>query len=142
VWSVTSWGELRRDALACDAWAFERPGAAADEAPVPYVTQRLQGRRGPVVAVSDYMRSVQEQIRPWVPGGDYTALGTDGFGLSDTRAATRRHFRVDGPSTAYAALRRLAALGEVDADAPKRAYDLWRIDDPSAGTSGSAGGDA
>ncbi|ROP45776.1 pyruvate dehydrogenase (acetyl-transferring), homodimeric type [Pseudokineococcus lusitanus] len=142
VWSVTSWGELRRDALACDAWAFERPGAAADEAPVPYVTQRLQGRRGPVVAVSDYMRSVQEQIRPWVPGGDYTALGTDGFGLSDTRAATRRHFRVDGPSTAYAALRRLAALGEVDADAPRRAYDLWRIDDASAGTSGSAGGDA
>jgi pyruvate dehydrogenase E1 component len=142
VWSVTSWGELRRDALACDAWAFERPGAAADEAPVPYVTQRLQGRRGPVVAVSDYMRSVQEQIRPWVPGGDYTALGTDGFGLSDTRAATRRHFRVDGPSTAYAALRRLAALGEVDADAPRRAYDLWKIDDASAGTSGSAGGDA
>ena len=62
--------------------------------------------------------------------------------LSDTRAATRRHFRVDGPSTAYAALRRLAALGEVDADAPKRAFEMWKIDDPRAGTSGSAGGDA
>lgn len=142
VWSVTSWNELRRDGLACDAWAFEHPGADASEAPVPYVTQRLKDTSGPVVAVSDFMKAVQDQIRPWVPG-DYTALGTDGFGLSDTRPAARRHFRVDGPSVAYQALARLAARGEVDADAPRQAYEKYRIDDVTAGTSGSlAGGDA
>ncbi|MEJ5915364.1 pyruvate dehydrogenase (acetyl-transferring), homodimeric type [Pseudokineococcus sp. 1T1Z-3] len=141
VWSVTSWGELRRDGLACDQWVYDNPGASADEAPVPYLTKKLRGFEGPVVAVSDYMKSVQEQIRPWVDG-DYTVLGTDGFGLSDTRPAVRRHFHVDGPSMAYQALVRLAARGEVDADVPAKAYSTWQLDDPRAGTSGSAGGDA
>ena len=63
---------------------------------MPFVTQRLSGAPGPVVAVSDYMRAVPDQIRAWVPS-DYATLGADGFGLSDTRPAARRHFHIDGP---------------------------------------------
>src|SRR3954465_5386725 len=77
VWSVTSWSELRRDGLRCDEQAFVQPGSSMNsEGPVPYVTQRLANAPGPVIAVSDYMRQVQDQIRPWVPG-DYASLGTD-----------------------------------------------------------------
>lgn len=138
VWSVTSWNELRRDGLACDEWAFDHPG---EQAPVPFLAQRLQGREGPVVAVSDYMRAVPDQVRQYVPN-EYVSLGADGFGLSDTRPAVRRHFKIDGPSVAYQALRMLAARGQVPADAPAKAYELYRLDDVSAGTSGNAGGDA
>lgn len=138
VWSVTSWNELRRDGLAADAWAFDHPG---EEPPVPFLAQRLQGRDGPVVAVSDYMRAVPDQIRQFVPN-EYVSLGADGFGLSDTRPAVRRHFKIDGPSVAYQALRMLAARGQVPADAPAKAYELYRLDDVTAGTSGNAGGDA
>jgi len=91
--------------------------------------------------VSDWMRAVPDQIRQYVPQ-EYVSLGTDGFGLSDTRPATRRHFRVDGPSIAYQALRALAARGEVDADLPGKAYEQYRLDDVTAGTTGNAGGDA
>ena len=65
-----------------------------DDPRVPFVTRQLDGCPGPVVAVSDFMRAVQDQIPPWVPG-DFASLGTDGFGLSDTRGALRRHFKVD-----------------------------------------------
>ena len=110
VWSVTSWNELRRDGLRCDEAAFLHPEA---EAPVPWVTQQLSGRPGPVVAVSDYMRAVQDQIRQWVPGR-FASLGADGFGFSDTRPAARRFFHIDGPSMAVRALQSLAEGGEVD----------------------------
>lgn len=123
VWSVTSWGELRRDGLHCETQGFEHP---EEPAPVPFVTQRLGSAPGPVVAVSDYMRAVQDQIRPWVPQ-DFTALGTDGFGLSDTRPATRRHFRVDAQSIVTAVLRQLARRGEVDASAPAEALRRYGI---------------
>jgi pyruvate dehydrogenase E1 component len=138
VWSVTSWNELRRDGLACDAWAFEHPGEAA---PTPFVAQRLGDASGPVVAVSDYMRAVPDQIRQYVPQ-EFVSLGTDGFGLSDTRPAVRRHFHVDGPSIAYRALQALAARGEVDAGLPGKAYEQYRLNDVTAGTTGTAGGDA
>ncbi|MFP5335760.1 MAG: pyruvate dehydrogenase (acetyl-transferring), homodimeric type [Actinomycetes bacterium] len=138
VWSVTSWNELRRDGLACDRWAFDHPG---EDAPVPFVAQRLGDAPGPVVAVSDWMRAVPDQIRQYVPQ-EYVSLGTDGFGLSDTRPAARRHFRVDGPSIAYQALRTLAGRGEVDAGLPRKAYEQYRLDDVTAGTTGTAGGDA
>ena len=85
VWSATSWTELRRDAL--DAAAALLRG----EERVPYVRQALQGAEGPVLAVSDYMRQVPDQIAQWVEQ-DYSSLGADGFGLSDTRDAARRHF--------------------------------------------------
>ncbi|RBQ19802.1 pyruvate dehydrogenase (acetyl-transferring), homodimeric type [Spongiactinospora rosea] len=107
MWSVTSWSELRREAMECDAAALGAPGARRR---VPYVTQTLGQAAGPVVAVSDWMRAVPDQIRAWVPQ-EWTSLGTDGFGLSDTREAVRRHFRVDAPWIVVAAL---SALGKPD----------------------------
>lgn len=138
VWSVTSWNELRRDGLACDEQRFLHPG---EDNPVPWVTQKLQGRPGPVIAVSDYMRQVQDQILNWVPG-EFASLGADGFGFSDTRAAARRFFHIDGPSIVVRTLQQLAASGQVDPSWPARAAEQYRIDDVSAGASGSAGGDA
>ena len=138
VWSVTSWNELRRDGLDCDSWGFTHPG---DEVPTPYVAQALAGRDGPVVAVSDWMRAVPDQVRQFVPN-EFVSLGADGFGLSDTRAAARRHFHIDGPSVAYQVLRMLAARGEVDASLPGQAYERYRLDDVTAGTSGNAGGES
>jgi hypothetical protein len=85
---VTSWNELRRDGLAVDRHNLLHPDG---EQRTAYVTQRLQGRPGPVVAVSDWMRAVQDQISEWVPQ-EFTSLGTDGWGMSDTRGALRRHF--------------------------------------------------
>ena len=140
VWSVTSWTELRRDGLRCDERAFLQPGQAGG-APVPYVTRVLQDAPGPVVAVSDYMRQVPDQIAQWVPG-DYTSLGADGFGFSDTRAAARRFFAIDGPSVTARVLSRLAATGRLDAAVPAEAIERYRLHDVTAGTSGNAGGDA
>ena len=138
VWSVTSWNELRRDGLRCDEAAFLHPET---EAPVPWVTQKLSGRPGPVIAVSDYMRAVQDQIRQWVPG-DFASLGADGFGFSDTRPAARRFFHIDGPSMAVRALQALAARGEVDRSVPLEAARRYRLSDVTAGSSGNEGGDS
>ncbi|GAB3048279.1 pyruvate dehydrogenase (acetyl-transferring), homodimeric type [Intrasporangium mesophilum] len=138
VWSVTSWNELRRDGLAAD----EREFLAPDGPPiVPWVTQCLKDTEGPVVAVSDYMRAVQDQIEPWVPG-TFASLGADGFGFSDTRPAARRFFHIDGPSVAVRTLQLLAKDGKVDADVPAKAADKYRLDDVTAGTSGNAGGES
>jgi pyruvate dehydrogenase E1 component len=117
VWSVTSWTQLRRDALACEEHALLHPD---EEAGTPYVTQALEGAAGPFVAVSDWMRAVPDQISRWVPG-DYASLGTDGFGLSDTRGATRRYFHIDAESITTAVLTELARRGEVKAEAPAEA---------------------
>ncbi|MFI5755398.1 pyruvate dehydrogenase (acetyl-transferring), homodimeric type [Streptomyces sp. NPDC051569] len=106
VWSATSWGELRRDALEADEALLR------GEERVPYVTRALSGAPGPVLAVSDWMRQVPDQISQWVEQ-DYTSLGTDGFGLSDTREAARRYFGVDAQSIVVAALAQLARRGEV-----------------------------
>ncbi len=138
VWSVTSWGELRRDGLAADAQAFLHP---EQEQQVAYVTQRLQDAPGPVIAVSDYMRQVQDQIGPWVPG-DFAALGADGFGFSDTRPAARRFFHIDGPSIVVRALQMLAKRGEVDPSLAREAAERYRLLDVTAGTSGNAGGES
>ncbi|WP_456094051.1 pyruvate dehydrogenase (acetyl-transferring), homodimeric type [Nocardioides pini] len=104
VWSVTSWTQLRREALEVDDWNREHVGGLAK---VPYVTSRLRGRPGPVVAVSDWMRAVPDQIAPYVEA-TWSSLGTDGFGLSDTRSALRRHFHVDAPSIVVRVLQSLA----------------------------------
>ncbi|MEV7995132.1 pyruvate dehydrogenase (acetyl-transferring), homodimeric type [Streptomyces sp. NPDC086077] len=107
VWSATSWSELRRDALECDA-AWRRGGKR-----IPYVTRALAGAPGPVLAVSDWMRTVPDQISQWVPQ-EWHSLGTDGFGLSGTREAVRRHFGVDPHSIVVAALSALAHSGTID----------------------------
>ncbi|PZS10209.1 MAG: pyruvate dehydrogenase (acetyl-transferring), homodimeric type [Acidimicrobiales bacterium] len=111
VWSVTSWNELRRDAVAAEQAVLLRPDQPGR---TPYVTSKLAGATGPFVAVSDWMRLVPDQIARWVPG-DYTSLGTDGFGRSDTRAALRRFFHVDAESITVAVLRELVRRGEYPA---------------------------
>lgn len=138
VWSVTSWTELNRDGLAADEHNFLHPEA---ERRVPYLTQKLAGARGPFVAVSDYMRAVQEQIRPYVPG-QYATLGADGFGFSDTRPAARRFFKIDGPSVVVRTLQLLADRGEVDRSLPAQAIEKYRLHDVNAGTTGTAGGES
>ena len=138
VWSVTSWTELRREAEACDEINFLAP---SEEKAVPYVTRALMDRPGPVVATSDYMKELQDQIAPWIPG-DYSALGANGFGFSDTRQAARRFFHIDGPSMAVRALQMLAEQGKVDPQVPVAAAEQYRLLDVTAGASGNAGGDA
>jgi pyruvate dehydrogenase E1 component len=123
VWSATSWTELRREAIAADEWNLLHPEA---DQRVPYVTRVLDGQPGPIVAVSDFMRAVPDQIAQWVPG-DYTSLGTDGFGFSDTRAAARRFFHVDAASITLAVLTRLARLGEVKQEVLQRAIERYRL---------------
>jgi pyruvate dehydrogenase E1 component len=91
------------------------------------------------VAVSDFMRAVQDQIAPWVPG-DFASLGTDGFGLSDTRAALRRHFKVDAASITVKALSELARRGEIKRETVREAIDRYRIWDITAAPPAETGG--
>ena len=127
-WSVTSWNELARDAVDAEKWNLNHPG----ESPrTPYVTHKLKEAEGPIVAVSDYMRAVPNQIAKWVPS-DYHTLGTDGFGFADTRPAARRFFQVDAQSVVVQALAALAARGEVKPEVVQEAFDKYRIDDPTA----------
>jgi pyruvate dehydrogenase E1 component len=138
VWSVTSWTELRRDAVTVEEHNLLNPG---DQPRKPYVQQKLEGTEGPVIAVSDFMRAVPDLIARWVPN-DYTSLGTDGFGMSDTRHALRRHFHVDAESVAVATLRQLALRGKVPAHVPAEAAKKYAIDDVSAAPVGETGGDS
>jgi pyruvate dehydrogenase E1 component len=110
VWSVTSYKELRKQAHACRRWNMLHPNQRPK---VSYVEHILTGHEGPFIAASDNVRAVAEQINPWIPGGLY-ALGTDGFGRSETRANLRRHFEVDAQCIAVASLYRLAELGQFD----------------------------
>ena len=137
VWSVTSWNLLRRDGLAADEHTWLHP----DDPREAYLTTRLRDTSGPVVATTDYDHLVADQVRAWVPG-DYTTLGADGFGFSDTRAAARRHFKIDGPSVAVRVLHRLAVAGTVDPSVPVQAAERYRLDDVTAGTSGNPSGEA
>ncbi|OKI05126.1 pyruvate dehydrogenase (acetyl-transferring), homodimeric type [Streptomyces sp. CB02923] len=120
IWSAPSWTELRRDALECDAARLD------GEDRIPYVTRALAGAPGPVVAVSDWMRAVPDQIAPWVEQ-DWTSVGTDGFGLSDTREAARRHFGVDAQSVVVQALAALARRGDVKAETVKEAKERYGL---------------
>jgi pyruvate dehydrogenase E1 component len=138
IWSVTSWTELRRNGLARDEQRFLNPGTHVEPA---YVTTKLAGSEGPFLGVSDYMHAVPDSIRQWVPG-DYATLGADGFGFSDTRAAARRAFKIDGPSIVVRVLEQLVDRGQMDPSVPAAAIEKYRLHDVAAGTSGSAGGEA
>jgi pyruvate dehydrogenase E1 component len=138
IWSVTSWTELRRDGLKRDEYKFLHPNEQVGNA---YLTDKLAGSEGPFLGVSDYMHAVPDMIRNWVPG-DYATLGADGFGFSDTRAAARRFFKIDGPSIVVRVLEQLVAQGQMDPSAPQTAIDKYRLHDVNAGTSGNTGGDA
>jgi len=134
-WSATSWSELRREALACEEWNLLHPD---DEHRVPYVTQLLDGHGGPVVAVSDWMRAVPDQIARWVPA-PFSSLGTDGYGFSDTRAAARRFFHVDAESITLAVLSQLARRGEVKPEVLGQAIEKYRLDVPVSALFASEG---
>jgi pyruvate dehydrogenase E1 component len=110
VWSVTSYKELRKDAHACRRWNMLHPEQPKKKS---YVAEQFDGLKGPFVAASDNVRAVAEQIDPWVPGGLF-ALGTDGFGRSETRENLRRHFEVDAECVAIAALYRLAETDQIE----------------------------
>ena len=124
VWSATSWTELRRDALACDDWNLMHPGD--EQRRTPWVTRQLEGAAGPAVAVSDWIRAVPDQISPWVPT-DWSSLGTDGFGRSDTRPALRRFFHVDAETVTLATLTELARRGEVKAELLDQAMERYGL---------------
>ena len=138
VWSVTSWNNLRRDAMEAEEQTFLHPEQGRR---TPYITQCLADAPGPVVATTDYTRQVPDQIAQWVPG-DYASLGADGFGFSDTRAAARRFFHIDGPSMTVRALQMLVERGEVPEDWPAKAAEKYDLLNVNAGASGNAGGDA
>jgi len=121
VWSVTSYNELRREALKIERWNRLHP---AEPAKVPHVQQVLESAEGPIVAASDYMKIVHDQIAPWFPGR-FVSLGTDGFGRSENRTYLRKHFEIDAPAIAAAALSKLARDGKFDAKkAAKALVDL------------------
>jgi pyruvate dehydrogenase E1 component len=124
VWSVTSYNELRRDALAAERWNRLHPAEKAKRA---FILEALTGADGPIVAASDYMKIVPDQLAPWLSGRLVT-LGTDGFGRSDNRQHLRRHFEVNAESIAAAALSRLARDGKFDARKAQKAFKDLDVD--------------
>jgi pyruvate dehydrogenase E1 component len=124
VYSVTSFSELRREALAVERWNLLH---ADEPQKQPYVRQALGDREGPFIAATDYMKTVADQIRQWVPGR-YAVLGTDGFGRSDSRAELRRFFEVDRNYVVIAALKALADDGKIDKKTVSQAMFSFGID--------------
>lgn len=124
VWSVTSFNELRRDALEVERWNQLHPDQPAKKC---YIEQALADRPGPYIAATDYMKIVPDQIQRWVPGR-FVSLGTDGYGRSDGRAALRQHFEVDERYIAVTALKALADDGVLDQKTVVQAIDKYGID--------------
>ncbi|HYN15967.1 MAG TPA: pyruvate dehydrogenase (acetyl-transferring), homodimeric type [Terriglobales bacterium] len=124
VWSVTSYNQLRREALATERWNRLHP---AEKEKRPYILQALDGTEGPIVAATDYMKIVPDQLAPWLTGRLVT-LGTDGFGRSDNRQHLRRHFEVNAESIAAAALSRLARDGRFDPRKAQKALQDLGVD--------------
>ncbi|KRA75948.1 pyruvate dehydrogenase [Lysobacter sp. Root667] len=125
IWSCPSFNELARDATDAERWNRLNPEAKTPRK--PYVTELLEGRQGPAIAATDYIRMYPEQVRAFVPMR-YTVLGTDGFGRSDTRANLRRHFEVDRYYIAHAAIAALAAEGKMTGKDVARAIKQYKID--------------
>jgi pyruvate dehydrogenase E1 component len=123
VWSITSYNELSREARDCERWNMLNP---EKKARISYIEQQLQNCEGPVIASSDYVRNVAEQIRNHVPS-TYTVLGTDGFGRSDTRKQLRKHFEVNSNYVTVAALKTLADEGTIPASTVKEAIKKYHI---------------
>ncbi len=125
IWSCPSFNELRRDGFDAERWNRLNPEAKSPRK--AYVTELLEGRQGPAIAATDYVRAYADQIRAFVPMA-YTVLGTDGFGRSDTRANLRRHFEVDRYYIAHAAIAALAKEGKMTAKDVSRAIKQYKID--------------
>src|SRR5262249_6536669 len=124
VWSVTSYKELRREALAVERWNRLHPTAKRRQS---YVERLLEGEKGIFIAATDYMKSLPEMINRWGPGG-VTPLGTDGFGRSENRASLRRFFEVDAECIVIAALDRLAQKGDIKPGRVQKAIEELGVD--------------
>ena len=135
VFSVTSWNEIRRDGLEVDRHNLLNPLNKKSA----YLTTKLKKYKGSVLAVSDYMRTVQDQIAPWIEQ-NFASLGTDGFGLSDTRGALRRHFKVDAESIVVAALSQLANQGKISPKVVKKAIEKYQLNNVTAADPGNTEG--
>jgi pyruvate dehydrogenase E1 component len=109
IWSATSWTELYRDAVACDRWNMLHPGAKEK---TPYVQQALKGEEGVFVSANDWIKLTAGQLAPWMPK-DFVTLGTDGFGLSESRGNLRDYFEISAKYVAFAAVRQLHRQGKV-----------------------------
>jgi pyruvate dehydrogenase E1 component len=129
LWSATSFNELRRNGLAAERWNLLHP---AEEPRVPYIAQALAGRAGPLVAATDYLKTFADQIRPFVGGRRFHALGTDGFGRSDYRRKLRDFFEVDRRWVALAALKALADDGTIERSVVATALEKFGIDPDKA----------
>ena len=125
VWSVTSFTELRREAMDVERWNMLHP---MDKPRVPYVSRMLERQKGPAIAATDYMRSFPEQILPYMGDRHFAALGTDGYGRSDMRSQLREFFEVNRHYVVVAALKALADLGEVDSSLVAQAIKAYKID--------------
>jgi pyruvate dehydrogenase E1 component len=123
VWSVTSFNLLQRDGVAAHRWNMLHPGEKPKRS---FVESLLEGRVGPAVAATDYVRTFAEQIRPFL-NRRYTTLGTDGYGRSDFRRQLRAFFEVDRHYVALAALSALAAEGAIAKDIPAKAIAKYEI---------------
>ncbi len=130
VWSVTSYNELRREALAVERWNRLHP---AEKPKQPYIVTALAKEKaeGPIVAASDYMKAIPDQLAPWL-GTRLVTLGTDGFGRSDNRQYLRRHFEINAESIATSALSRLARDGKFDAKKAQKAFADLGVDQEKA----------
>ncbi len=124
VWSAPGWNRLLRDGAAVESWNRTNPGA---EPRVPLVTRILQETQGPYVAVSDWMRATPFQVRDWIPG-PFAALGTDGFGRSDSREQLRRYHRIDAHAIAYCMLAELVKLKSIDPVVLPEAIERYGLD--------------
>ena len=124
IWSATSWTELYRDAIACDRWNLLNPGAAEK---TPYVQQVLKGEEGVFVSANDWIKLTAGQLSPWMPA-DFIALGTDGFGLSESRENLRNYFEISPEYIAFAAVRLLQKQGKVADKAVSAFVEKYKID--------------
>ena len=129
---MTSYNELRRDALSTERWNRLHPGEAEKK---PYILTAIDGAEGPIIAATDYMKVVPDQLSPWLHDRLVT-LGTDGFGRSDNRQHLRRHFEVNAESIATAALSRLARDGKFDAEQSAKGVRGTGSGDGDAGPGG------
>jgi pyruvate dehydrogenase E1 component len=123
IWSATSYGELRRDGLECERWNRLNPSEPEKQS---WVQQMLGSTKDPIIAVSDNMAAVPDMVRQWMPN-DFTVLGTDGFGRSDTREALRRFFEIDGESITLAAISRLVRNNIIDSKVYDKAVKKFKV---------------
>ena len=127
VWSAPSYQLLRNDALEVEHWNRHHP---TEQPRVPFVTEALAEAAGvgPIVAATDYVKAVPDQVSRWIPGGSWRSLGTDGFGRSDTREALRRFFEVDAENIVFAVLTELARCGQLEGAAVAKAMEQLGIE--------------